>query len=167
MQFWIVLRCIFSIILFFKVVSRLSLQRYWVNLAIVETFCGSQIEFEVCKSNEKHFTENSTEGLCNTCNFTAVGKAKIRSTLKWSLFELEFSDLNEGFKYLHSAMGGSTFLIQSERKLSFQFLKIYIGAFLIYYETTSFSAGCTLTVVFFFSLIKMVQKMIIITQHMW
>jgi hypothetical protein len=26
----------------------------------------------VCKSNKKLFTENSPEGLCNTCNFTAV-----------------------------------------------------------------------------------------------
>ena len=36
MQSWIVLRCIFSIIQILKIVSRLSLQRYQVNLAIVK-----------------------------------------------------------------------------------------------------------------------------------
>ena len=34
---------------------------------ILIAFCWSQIEFEVYKSNEKLFTENSIEGLCNTC----------------------------------------------------------------------------------------------------
>ena len=89
--------------------------------------------------------------------------AKIRGTLNDPVFELEFSDLDKGCK----CNGGGTLLIQSEHTLSFQFLKIYIVAFLIFYETTTLSTGCTLTVVFF-SLInrKMVQKMIIITQHM-
>jgi excinuclease UvrABC ATPase subunit len=44
---------------------------------MIKTFHWSQIEFDVCKSNKKRFTENSTEGLCNTCNFTAVPKIYI------------------------------------------------------------------------------------------
>ena len=39
---------------------------------ILIAFCWSQIEFEVYKSNEKLFTENSIEGLCNTCISTTV-----------------------------------------------------------------------------------------------
>ena len=43
-----------------------------LTLPIIEAFCWSQIEFDVYKVKEIIFTEESTEGLCNTCKCTTV-----------------------------------------------------------------------------------------------
>ena len=55
-----------------KIVTRLSLQTYWVNFDCSKDFLLKSNWVWCVQSYKNFFTENSKEGLCNTCKCTTV-----------------------------------------------------------------------------------------------